>query len=103
MTPIASCLVTTQERDHDASQVQLVLPNGKRRHCIQKECELEELHDVDTGNAYRTTPFVQSFTKYITEAQRQEFLQAISKKHFYSDSMDGSTDAGKLEWSWWSY
>lgn len=44
-----------------------------------------------------TPTAAQSFTNYIAEAQRQDFHQALSKKHFYSILMDGTTDAGKLE------
>ena len=37
-------------------------------------CELEALHEVDLGHAYRTSP---SARLYATQAQRQQYLQSL--------------------------
>ena len=37
-------------------------------------CELETKHEVDVGHAYKTAPSAQTFTHYIAEHQRQQFL-----------------------------
>ena len=55
--------------------------------------ELEERHGVDIGDAYKTKDSAAQFTKYITESQRQDFLDALSSAKFYSFLMDGSTDS----------
>ena len=60
-------------------------------------CELETKHEVDVGHAYKTAPSAKTFTHYIAEHQRQQFLQFLSQNKFYSFLMDGSTDTGKVE------
>ena len=60
-------------------------------------CELEARHKVDLGHAYRTAPSARSFTHYIAKAQRQQFIEDLSEKKFYSFLMDGNTDAGRVE------
>ena len=51
--------------------------------------KLEEHHGVDLGFAYKTEVSAQTFTHYITESQRQSFLNAFSKSNFYIFLMDG--------------
>ncbi len=60
-------------------------------------CELEARYEVDLGHAYRNAPSAKSFTHYIAQAQRQQFLQSLSETKFYSFLMDGSTDEGNIE------
>ena len=74
---------------------------------IAKEClpftkypalhELEEHHDVDLGQAYKTRESASKFVHYIAESQRQDLHHSLSSHHFYSCLMDGSVDKGKIE------
>ena len=54
-------------------------------------------HAVDLGHAYKTAPSAKLFTSYIAEAQRKQFLEAVSETKFCSFLMDGTMDAGNLE------
>ena len=58
-------------------------------------CELEERHDVDIGTAYKTAPSANQFTHFIAQRQRNQFLEDLTGKKFYSFLMDGSTDSIK--------
>ena len=61
--------------------------------------ELEERHGVDLGFAYKTDVSAKTFTHYIADSQRQTFLECLSaSSNFYSFLMDGSTDAGNVEY-----
>ena len=60
-------------------------------------CELEARHEVDVGHAYKMAPSAKSFTHYIVQCQREQFLGFLSQNKFYSFLMDGSTDAGRVE------
>lgn len=59
--------------------------------------DLEVRHGVNLGYAYKTKDSAKNFTHYIAESQRHYFIDLLSKTHFYSFLMDGSTDAGKVE------
>lgn len=60
--------------------------------------ELEVWHGVNLGQAYKTKDSAKSFTHYIAESQRQNFISSLSAtSRFYSFLMDGSTDAGNIE------
>ena len=59
--------------------------------------ELEEHHDVDLGQAYKTRESASKFVHYIAENQRQNLHHRLSSHHFYSCLMDGSVDKGKIE------
>lgn len=54
-------------------------------------------YGVDLGFAYKTEVSAKTFTRYIAESQRQNFLQSFSSLNFYSFLMDGSTDVGNVE------
>ena len=58
---------------------------------------LEERHGVELGNAYKTKYSARLFTNYIAQYQRNSFMATLSKAHFFSFLMDGSTDAGNVE------
>lgn len=59
--------------------------------------ELESRHDVDLGMSYTTKDSAKSFSYYIAQAQRNNFIKILSSSHFYSFLMDGTTDAGNVE------
>ena len=59
--------------------------------------ELETHHGVDFGPAYKTKDSAKNFTHYIAEAQRHNFMEALSLVPFCSFLMDGSVDAGRVE------
>ena len=58
---------------------------------------LEERYGVELGNAYKTKDSARLFTNYIAQHQRNSFMATLSKAHFFSFLMDGSTDAGNVE------
>ena len=59
---------------------------------------LEERHEVDLGFAYKNDVSAQSFTHYIAESQRIEFLRSFcSESPFFSFLIDGTTDSGNIE------
>ena len=58
---------------------------------------LEERHGVELGNAYKTKDSARLFTNYIAQHQRNSFMATLSKAHFFSFLMHGSTDAGNVE------
>ena len=53
---------------------------------------LEERHGVKLGNSYKTKDSAKLFTNYIAQHQRNSFMAILSKAHFFSFLMDGSTD-----------
>ena len=57
--------------------------------------DLESRHDVDLGVAYRNDVSVKSFTRFIAQSQRDCFISSLTKLHFFSFLMDGTTDSGK--------
>ena len=59
-------------------------------------CELESRHKIDIGHSYRNAPSAKLFTRYIAQAQRQQFLQ-FCKNNFYNFLMDGITNEGNIE------
>ena len=75
--------------------------HNQRQNVMAQECmsftkystflELESRHSVDMGPAYSTGVSAKSFTHYIAESQRQNFLSLFV---FF---MDGTTDSGNLE------
>lgn len=50
--------------------------------------ELETRHGVDLGPAYKTKDSVKNFTHYIAEAQRHNFMEALSSAYFCCFLMD---------------
>ncbi len=60
-------------------------------------CELEVSHGVDLGSAYKTAQSAKLFTHFIAQSCRNKFLGDLRQKKFYSFSMDGSTDAARIE------
>ena len=103
-SPVARCLLAIQvpERVRIRCKFDLCYMMAKEGIAFEKYPalalrELEAQHNVDIGHAYKTAPAVKLFAHYIAQAQLQQFLEALSKKHFYSFLMDGSTDAGKVE------
>ena len=59
--------------------------------------DLECRHDVELGIAYKNDVSAKSFTHFIAETQRRNFIDCLSKLHFFSVLMDGTTDAGRVE------
>ena len=60
--------------------------------------QLEQRHEVDLGEAYKTRESARSFVHYIAESQRLQFHHTLqSQCIFYSFLMDGSTDKAKVE------
>ena len=55
--------------------------------------ELELNYGVNLGHAYRTKDSAKQFAHCIAECQRHIFISSLSKAHFYSFLMDGSTDS----------
>ena len=61
-------------------------------------CNLETRHDVDLGVAYKNDVSAKSFTRYIAQSQRNDFLRSFfDTHHFFSFLMDGTTDSGNVE------
>ena len=58
---------------------------------------LEERHGVELGNAFKTKDSARLFTNYIAQHQRNRFMAILSKAHFLSFLMDGSTYADNVE------
>ena len=59
--------------------------------------DLESRHEVDLGVAYKNDISAKSFTHYIAQSQRDHFVCSLSKSHYFSFLMDGTTDSGKVE------
>ena len=59
--------------------------------------DLESRHEVDLGVAYKNDISAKSFTHYIAQSQRNHFVRSLSKSHYFSFLMDGTTDSGKVE------
>ena len=99
--PIASCLITMQECDQARMRCKfdwcyLMAKEGIAFEKFPKFCEMEERHgtmlmlDTPTGQ-----PPICAIIYAIHS--RSSTAGVLSKKHFYSVLMDGSTDAGKLK------
>ena len=58
--------------------------------------QLEECHGVDLGCVYKTRESAKTFTHYIAESQRRNFVNNFTSS-FSSFLMDGSTDSGNVE------
>ena len=100
--PIAKALMTLEEPQQVKMRYKFDMCYFLEKEGISFEkfnalCELESRHEVDVGHAYRTAASAKQFTHYIAQSQRQQFLQDLSSKKFYSFLMDGSTDSGKIE------
>ena len=54
-------------------------------------CRLAERHGVELGNAYRTK------FNYIAQHWRNNFMDTLSKPHFFSLLMKSYTNAGSVE------
>lgn len=52
---------------------------------------------MDVGQSYSIKDSAKTFTRYIAESQRQDFMCSLSTSHFYSFSMDGTTDASNVK------
>ena len=99
--PIARCLLSLEESERSRMRNKFDMCYWMAKEGIAFEkypslCELETKHEVDVGHAYKTAPSAITFTHYIAEHQRQQFLQFLSQNKFYSFLMDGSTDSGKV-------
>ena len=62
--------------------------------------DLESLHEVDLGVAYKNDISAKSFTHYIAQGQRDHFVRSLSKSHYFSFLMDRTTDLGKWKMDW---
>ena len=61
------------------------------------ECDLEIRHGVDLGQKYLNDHGCATFVHFIAEDLREQLLSALSKAHFFSIQVDGTTDAGNVE------
>ena len=59
--------------------------------------DLESRHEVDLGVAYKNDVSAKCFTHYLAQSQRDHFVCSLSKSHYFSFLMDGTTDSGKVE------
>ena len=59
--------------------------------------DLESQHDVDLGVAHKNDVSAKSFTHFIAQCQRDNFVCSLSNSHYFSFLMDGTTDSGRVE------
>ena len=60
-------------------------------------CQLEAKHGVDVGTAYRNQNAGKTFCHFIAESKREQLVEKLTKAHFFSILMDGSTDTGNID------
>ena len=60
-------------------------------------CDLEIQHGVDLGQKYLNDHGCATFVHFIAEDLRGQLLSVLSKAHFFSIQVDGTTDAGNME------
>ena len=58
---------------------------------------LEDLHNVELGNAYRNNNMCGEFIDYIADDLALKVLQKLKNSNFHSDSWDGITDVSVSE------
>ena len=86
---------TTRERMKRKFDICYVM--AKEGISFSKYTALQSRHDVDLGVAYRNDVSAKSFTGFIAQSQRDCFIHSLTKLHFFSFLMDGTTDSGKVE------
>ena len=60
-------------------------------------CQLVEKHGVGLGTGYKNDQACANFVQYITENQRLQLVDVLSKAKYFSIQIDGSTDSANVE------
>ena len=101
-SPIARCLMQMDEtaKNRTMRKFDICYVMAKEGIAFAKYTalyNLEERHDVDLGIAYKNDVSAKSFTHFIAESQRNDFLRSFSSSPFFSFLIDGTTDSGNVE------
>ena len=101
-TPIArvlhridSATPTTMKRKFDIAY--FIAKEGLPFTKMAPLCHLEERHGVNLGTGYKNNQACTQFVEFIAKVEQQNFVEVLSKAHFFSLQADGSTDCATIE------
>ena len=60
-------------------------------------CQLESKNGVEIGTTYHNEIAGKTVCHFIAESMRDHLKEILSKAHFFSVLMDGSTDTGNID------